>query len=435
MALLIYTHKTTPRLTYTLDFLLNQILGLEYATTQDGEQFNNFHGPKLNYSDDPLHAGIYIKPVNLLFENHIEKQSIFVTQRDNVKIFFQTNDSSDLPFDLFAATFFLVSRYEEYLPFQADHHGRFEAKESLAYKNNFLQDPIIDQWAYMFADLLREHFPDLQIPGRSFQYISTIDIDNAYAFLFKGISRTFGATLRSLINLDLEDNLRRYRALANKRDPYDTYDIFFDTHQKYGLKPVWFFLIGDSGKFDNNVSIDKQGYQDLIRNIAEKFDVGLHPSYRTGKNQELLQKEKDNLERIIEKPISRSRQHYLKLHFNETYQNLINTGIREDYTMGYATDIGFRAGTCTPFRFYDLNREEETPLMIYPFEIMDITLNKHKGYNVTEAMSSIENLIEKIKRVDGTFISIWHNEALSDHGHWKGWETVYREMLRYVFEK
>ncbi|MFP4041901.1 MAG: hypothetical protein ACLFT6_03975, partial [Bacteroidales bacterium] len=65
----------------------------------------------------------------------------------------------------------------------------------------------------------------------------------------------------------------------------------------------------------------------------------------------------------------------------------------------------------------------------------DTTLNRQKGLSTNEAISLIENMIEKIKKVDGTFISIWHNEALSDHGLWKGWENVYREMLRFVFEK
>jgi hypothetical protein len=85
--------------------------------------------------------------------------------------------------------------------------------------------------------------------------------------------------------------------------------------------------------------------------------------------------------------------------------------------------------------YYDLENEVPTELKVYPFQIMDITLNKYRGHNITEAISSVENLIEKIKRVNGTFISIWHNEALSDHGLWKGWEQVYREMLRFVFEK
>jgi len=434
--ILIYTHKITPRVTYTFDFILKQILGLDYEITENKDFFQGKkEGPKINYSDENFNDSLFIKPNGLLFENDIKEHSLFITQWDNVKIFFQTNDSSVLPFDLFSATFYLVSRYEEYLPFHSDHHGRFEAKESLAYKNNFLQDPIIDQWAYLFRDILKDHYPDLQFKKREFRYISTIDVDNAYAFLFKGISRTLGATLRSLINLDLEDNIRRYRALANKRDPYDTYDIFFDTHQKYGIKPIWFFLVGNSGKFDNNVSTDKQGYQDLIKNISKKSQVGIHPSYQTGTNKGLLQQEISNLEEIIDRKVYKSRQHYLRLHLNETYQNLIQSGIEEDYTMGYASNIGFRAGTCTPFYFYDLKAEASTGLVVYPFEIMDITLNKYKKFNVTEAISSIESLIEKIKRVDGTFISIWHNEALSDHGHWKGWETVYREMLRFVFEK
>jgi hypothetical protein len=418
-----------------MDFVFRQVLNTSFKVTENIGEFKSFNGAKINYSHDEIQEGIFIKPTELLFENEISEKQIFVTQWDSLKIFFQTNDDSALPFDIFAAIFYLIVRYEEYLPFHADMHGRFEAKESLAYKNNFLQDPIVDQWIYAFADIIKEKYPDTQFNKRKFRYISTIDIDNAYAFLFKGISRTLGATLRSLINLDLEDNIRRYRTLAGKRDPYDTYDIFFDIHQKYGIKPIWFFLVGNSGKFDKNVSVDKSAYQELIKNIASKFEVGLHPSYKTGKKYHLLKEEIKNLESIIGREVRKSRQHYLKLHFNHTYNNLLKAGVHEDFTMGYATDIGFRAGTCTPFNFYDLENETETDLTIYPFQIMDITLNKQKSLNTTGAISSIEHMIEKIKKVDGTFISIWHNEALSDHGHWKGWETVYREMLRYVFEK
>lgn len=433
--ILIHTHKITPRINYTMDFVFRQVLNTSFKVTENIGEFKSFNGAKINYSHDEIQEGIFIKPTELLFENEISEKQIFVTQWDSLKIFFQTNDDSALPFDIFAAIFYLIVRYEEYLPFHADMHGRFEAKESLAYKNNFLQDPIVDQWIYAFADIIKEKYPDTQFNKRKFRYISTIDIDNAYAFLFKGISRTLGATLRSLINLDLEDNIRRYRTLAGKRDPYDTYDIFFDIHQKYGIKPIWFFLVGNSGKFDKNVSVDKSAYQELIKNIASKFEVGLHPSYKTGKKYHLLKEEIKNLESIIGREVRKSRQHYLKLHFNHTYNNLLKAGVHEDFTMGYATDIGFRAGTCTPFNFYDLENETETDLTIYPFQIMDITLNKQKSLNTTGAISSIEHMIEKIKKVDGTFISIWHNEALSDHGHWKGWETVYREMLRYVFEK
>ena len=433
--ILLYAHTITPRLSYIAKFIFRGILRVEYRVTNDQESFKGHQGPKINYSRENFPDGLVIRPTELLFEEGVTPKEPFVTQWDNVRIFFQTDDQSTIPFDIFAASFYLVSRYEENLPFQQDEHGRFEARQSLAYNSNFLQDPIIDQWAYMLGEVMAEYYPGFQPGTRTFRYISTIDIDNAYAFLFKGISRTLGATLRSLFNLNIEDNIRRYQTLAGKRDPYDTYDIFFDIHQKYGIKPLWFFLVGNSGKFDDNVSVDKTAYQNLIRSISERFDVGIHTSYKAFRNYELLNREIKKLEAIIDRDVKKSRQHYLKIHFNETYRNLIKTGIHEDYTMGYASDIGFRAGTCTPFPYYDLHSEEETELILFPFQIMDITLNQYKGYNITEAISMVEDLIEKVKQVNGTFVSIWHNEALSDHGHWKGWETVYREMLRLVFEK
>lgn len=429
-----YTNSITPRLKYIVNFIIGTILGSDYFITDDEEEYKRHSGPKINYSPRKLNDGISINPHNLLFEDHIEKKEIFVTQWDNVKIFFQTDDHSTIPFDLFAAAFYLISRYEEHLPFKKDRHDRFEARISLAHNNNFLQIPVVDKWAYALSEYLSKKYPGYQPKERKFTYLPSIDIDNAYAFLFKGISKTLGSTLRSLINLDIEDNIRRYRTLAGKKDPYDTYNIFFDIHHKYNIKPTWFFLVGNSAKFDTNISLNKQAYRELIQSMSKNCDIGVHFSYNTRKNYKLLKQEVADLEGIINKKVIKSRQHYLRLHFTETYRNLIKAGIEEDYTMGYATEIGFRAGTCTPFKYFDLFNNEETPLKIYPFQIMDITLNKHKGYNVTEAISAIESLVENIKEVNGTFISIWHNEALSDHAHWKDWETVYREMLRFVFE-
>ncbi|MEF8810095.1 MAG: hypothetical protein V5A47_04160 [Bacteroidales bacterium] len=115
--------------------------------TDNEAEFSNHEGPAINYSAKKLGNRLVITPTNLLFEKKIKEQEIFVTQWDTIKIFFQTNDHSSIPFDIFAASFFLVSRYEEYLPFSSDEHGRFEAKQSLAYTSSFLQEPIVDQWA------------------------------------------------------------------------------------------------------------------------------------------------------------------------------------------------------------------------------------------------------------------------------------------------
>jgi len=432
--ILIYTQNTTARLEYILKFIFEDIYKVEYQVTTDINRFEKSSLPKINYSSDPIPDSFHIIPVELLFETDIIQAKINVEIWNNQKIFFKTN-SKDLPFDIFAASFYLISRYEEYLPFNADQHGRFEANQSLAFKNGFLYDPIVDQWVCMLAGLLHQKFHNFKACDREFKFIPTIDIDNAYAYLYKGTVRTIGAAMRDLFKMDVAENVKRFQALAGEKDPFDTYSYIDSLHAQYGISPVWFFLAGNYNTYDKNLPLDNDAFQSLIKEISQRAEVAIHPSYESNQSFEQLKSEYDYISGIIGKPITKSRQHFLKLLFTETYQNLIKLGIKEDYTLGYASDVGFRAGTCTPFMFYDLYNEIETELRIFPFQVMDVTLNQYLKLTVEEAEKKIKELIDKIKAVNGTFICLWHNESLSDHGYWKGWEPVYKKMLEVVFQK
>ena len=128
--------------------------------------------------------------------------------------------------------------------------------------------------------------------------------------------------------------------------------------------------------------------------------------------------------------MTKSRQHFLKLQLPYTYRNLINLDITDDYTMGFAAQPGFRASICTPFHFYDLDMDSETKLKVHPFTLMEGTLKDYMGISAVQAMEYITPLITEVKAVNGTFISLWHNESLGDEGRWKGWSTVYEEMIK-----
>ena len=398
-------------------------------------EFESSDFPKINYSNENIENSLQIIPTDLLFEKTILQKKITVGNWEGQKIFFETS-GIDIPFDLFAASFYLISRYEEYLPFSADLHGRFEANQSLAGQNGFLYDPIVDQWVCKLSKILKKQgFIGFETCAREFKYIPTIDVDNAYAYLYKGTVRTIGATMRDLFKLDIDENVKRFQTLKGEKDPYDTYGYLNTLHKKYGVDPIWFFLVGNYSTYDKNLPTDSEAFQELIKEISEKAEVGIHPSYESNTDFDQLKKEFDYLSGISKKSVTKSRQHYLKLLFTDTYQNLIKLGIKEDYTLGYGSDIGFRAGTCTPFNFYDLLNEKETGLKIYPFQIMDVTLHEYLKLSVDEAVEKIRDIITKVKEVKGTFISLWHNESLSDHGHWKGWEPVYKKMLEIIFER
>ena len=433
--ILIYSNKTSKRLSYILKVLFNDIQGVEFKIVTNKSEFISSNLPKINYTEDSIEGSLQIIPADLLFESSILQKKIEVTDWEEFKIFFQTSKDLNIPFDLFAASFYLISRYEEYLPFSADQHGRFEANQSLAAKHGFLYDPVVDQWSCKLAGLVKEMYPEFETCKREFKYISTIDVDNAYAYLYKGTVRTIGATMRDLFKLDFNENIKRFQALTGEKDPFDTYGYLDALHKQYGIEPLWFFLVGNYNTYDKNLPLDNEAFQELIKKVSDLAEIGIHPSYESNKDFIQLQKEYKYLSGISKKAITKSRQHYLKLLFTETYQNLIKLGIKEDFTLGYASDVGFRAGTCTPFNFYDLYHEKETDLKIYPFQVMDTTLNEYLKLKVDGAINRIEEIIQKVKQVNGTFISLWHNESLSDHGHWKGWEPVYKKMLEIIFEK
>jgi hypothetical protein len=97
---------------------------------------------------------------------------------------------------MFSAVFYLISRYEEYLPFEPDQYGRFEAGQSLAFRHHFLEEPIVDQWIEMFKSVLTGKYPELHFPAREFRFISTFDVDRPWAYLHKGIWRTLRGLVR-----------------------------------------------------------------------------------------------------------------------------------------------------------------------------------------------------------------------------------------------
>ncbi|MCE3279419.1 MAG: hypothetical protein K0S44_1610 [Bacteroidetes bacterium] len=429
----IYTDKITHRNKYIFNLIFKDILHINFELTESVEAFRISGGAKMSYSQNPVADEVHFTSRNLLLENGITEQNISLFDYKNCKVFFATGKSSALPFDVFSASFFLVSRYEEYLPHIRDEHDRFDAKDSLAFINGFLQKPVVNIWSGWIKDILSQRFPDLIFPLRKYEFISTIDIDNAYAYREKGFTRSLGGYLKSLIKFDLKEISERNRVLLGlEKDPYDTYDFQLKMLKKYKFKSIYFILLGDYGVNDKNLPVESEKFQSLIKMLGDYSLVGIHPSYGSNKSKEQLKKEVDRLSRILHKEITHSRQHFLKLTLPDTYRNLIDLDIRHDYTMGFASQVGFRASICTPFNFYDLDMELETNLKVHPFAVMEGTLKYYMKVEPEDAMKKIIPLIDEVKAVNGSFISLWHNDTLNDQKLWKGWKAVYEEMIQYA---
>ena len=431
--ILIYSHKLSPRLRYIFKTIFTDVLDTDISLTDSPDHFEKSDSIKINYSPSKLNSGIFFQSSTILFETGLKEQEISISNFEGNKCFFSVGKDSEFPFDPFAASFYLISRYEEYLPHIKDKHERFLASESLAFQNNFLEVPLVNIWINKIVKSIENHYPDFKFKERKFKFVSTIDIDNAYAYKHKGFIRILGGLIKSIKTGNLSERLKVI--LGKVQDPYDTFNYQSKIHKQYNISVIYFFLLGDYGLNDKNIPVSNKKFQSLIKSIADYSEVGIHPSYASNNDPKTLTIEIKRLQEITHTTPYKSRQHFLKLNLPNTYRNLIENDITSDYTMGYAEQSGFRASICSPYYFYDLDVEMQTNLQIFPFTVMEATYQYYTKSTPAEAINQIKTLMKKVKEVNGTFISVWHNESLCNEGIWEGWEIVYEKMLKESLNK
>ncbi|SEQ71638.1 hypothetical protein SAMN05421824_2121 [Hyunsoonleella jejuensis] len=426
--LLVYTHKVSPRLKYVFKHICTRVLGFKVDFTTKIEEFIAHDSLKMSYTKQHLGKEFFVKSHEILFEQGLTDVEINIQNWDNTKCFFYNGDKSAIPFDIFAASFYMLSRYEEYLPQRKDQYGRFIATESLGYKHGFLHQPVVDIWAYKFKDALQQQFPDFKFPQRAYRITPIIDVPSPYHYKLKGVMRSLGGTLKDFFRLRFKSLYTRYAVLFGfKHDPYDTFKYIINKQKQTQFKFLVFFFIGSYSTFDKGININKRKYVSLIKHIADYCRVGLKASYFSVNDLDVLKKEKRQMEDVINTSLRASRYSFSKFNLPESYRNLVQLEVNEDYTMGYVNHVGFRAGSCTPFLFYDLDYEVQTPLKVCPFQIMDFALLKQAS--LLDKKKVLQTIIDEVKQVNGEFVSVFHNYTFSNNDRWNGFKELFNIIL------
>ncbi len=426
--LLVYTHKITKRFNYITKHLFGQILGIEVGFTTRVEDFIKHQGPKITYTKQPLQNEFFIRSNDLLFEQGINDIHINVQDWEGTPCFFRTDDRSNIPYDIFSASFYILSRYEEYLPHVKDELGRFPPKTSLAFQHGFLEIPVIDVWAHKFLKILQQRFPGITSSSRKYCFTSIVNVTTSHCFALRGFGRSLGGFFLDLSRFQFRRLAKRIVVWFNpKKDPFNNFETLQGIHKKFKIRTMFFFQFAEYSTHDKNISIYRNTFRYLIKSVADYSIVSLSASMAAAEDLGILKEERKRLSNLINRPVKYSRMRYNRVVVPHTYRDLTDAEFTDDYSLGYTHHIGFRAGTCTPFYFYDINLEVQQPIKVHPFALCDYALQQCKSEE--EVFAKLDAIYRQVKQLKGDFVVVFSNELLGGK-HKINWIKLYQSLLR-----
>ena len=426
--LLVYTHTITPRLRYTFKHLFESVLGIQVDFTTKLEVFIAQNGPKISYANAPLGNEFFVNSNALLFEQGAHDIEITVSQWEGLPAFFECNKDSMLPFDVFAATFFLISRYEEYLTHIKDESDRFVSDQCLAVQNNFLERPVIDLWAQKTFDLLHQKFPELEQTKKSkVQCIPLVEVTSAYKYKHKSFLRNTAQFLISLGNFELWSMIEQTLVLLGFwKDPWNNFNAFLSLFKKTKVKPRFFFLFSKITFYDQGISIFNDTFQSLIKSLADYHKVSLLVSTEGRQKATTFKTELERFESVIHRNTKSLRFNRGVTTVFDTYRNALGMEQAEDFSLGYHDRIGYRASTAVPFRFYDLGNEIETSLVLYAVVATEEAL---RTLDAQTAFKKLETLKDQIPTSTGVHVFSVTNAIFSPHNKNTLWKEAYTNYI------
>ncbi len=428
--LLIYTQKITPRIDYIFKQICSNMLGIEISFTSEIEKFISHNTPKISYGKVPLGSELFFEANGLLLERRIEPQNIEVSKWGDTYGFFKTSNKSALPYDIFAAAFYLITRYEEYLPYRADENGAFPVDQSLAYENNFLQQPIIDIWAEVFLNTLLATFPDIEYNKNTYKVTPLIQAKQPFAYANQTVVNMMIGYIKEISHWKLKEAMTRSQTLLGiKPDPYDTFSWIIQNAKLAEKHLIVFFMLGDTEEISLRQNTNSPKFHQKIKFIADYEEVGLIFSKAARFDDKVMKEEKSRMEAITHRPVCCSMFVDNSLKLPEVYRGLLQLEIEKDYSMVYSNAVGYRAGTCSEFLFYDLEYEVKTPLTIAPIAASTQTMRQ---YDTDQVERKVQELYEQTANLGGQLNFLFSNQDFSfmhsDNAPF--WKNLFKNQLK-----
>lgn len=329
-----------------------------------------------------------------------------------------------LGFDLIAAAFWFLSRYEEYVDPKTDDHGRFLCAYSAAPRELYDQ-PLVNLWFERLGELLRDVVKLPQAPPLRTTIALTHDVDLLRKYRsVRSVARSAMAAATGKVSI--AETREAAMVLAGvRRDPYDCFDELFDLKEKLAAPSTFFLMSGGNAQLDGDYRLTDLPARELVTKITRSGDkIALHASYESGFADGMIAEERKAMTAAIGRDPHGARQHYLRFETPQTWKRQIEAGIQYDSTGGFADYAGFKFGWSGCFRPFDVKERKELPIVEIPLIAMDVTFAVYEKLASEIALERLSNLVEASAVRGGAFVLLWHN-IMGDQRAFPGyWDTL-----------
>jgi hypothetical protein len=425
--LVVYTPHITSRLQYVLQFVFDEVLKMPYVLTQDQSALL-LGDCCLSYAHSKVPHAIQMHPAALLYETDIKVQELSPQGNAEGLVSIFPNQSV-FTFDVFAAVFYVLTRYEEYLPHTKDQYGRYQHEQSIMYQQGVLHLSLVNRWVWHLYKVLKDHFPDLQACEPNWRILHTYDVDMAFSIQARTLPQVWRSIFGSICKIRLREALHKLQVYQGlRRDAFDCFEQIKAAHKD--SEALFFFLMAERNTvFDRNNLPSDATMQQLIDDLSTHFTCGIHPSYEASLLPRLIDQEKALLQQHCQHHVADARFHYIRHVLPSSYRALLKYGIRHDYSCGYGSTNGFRAGTVSPHFWFDVQANETTSLRLQPFAWMDANCYYEHKYTTEEMQASYAQILEEIKNFGGAFTPIWHNFMIGDAHEFAAYKKFWSERV------
>jgi hypothetical protein len=432
---------------YIINIMFREFLGLSYNIIYNNQnywQLNLNNGNKIFFEDyffnknKKILAYLNYENIPEIIEFQKKRYNTFMPQNDLPIIYgknkpVKIEDYNEFKtiyctIDIFASSFFMLTRWEEYVNKTRDEHVRFPATASLAYRSGFLNRSVVNEYVEMLWNMIKELAPGLHRKKRKTQVLVSCDVDQPFDSTvdnLKNLVRVCGGdVIKRHSCLEAIKRVRRFIFNKTGNYKYDenyTFKWYMDTCEKNNLQVAFYFIPDNSEPGNGSYSLKEKRIVNLLKIINQRgHEIGVHGSYQSYRDKEKTVKHKAMFENAlknagINEPIKGNRQHYLRWDSAVTPAILDEAGFEYDTSGSYADSAGFRYGVCYEFSMWDILNQKKLTIKQRPLIVMECSVidDRYMGIGYGEqAFVYIKKLKDECRKYNGDFVILWHNSRL-----------------------